>query len=137
MGMGIIIQRITIVRSKLPDDDINQQLQWLANSLGLFNLRDKDRSCFRLFIELVKLSRREDVVSSDELAARLGLSRGTVVHHLNKLLETGLIINNRNRYELRVSTLEQLIDIVQQDYLKVFSDMKRVAKDLDNKLGLR
>ncbi|MFT4312661.1 MAG: winged helix-turn-helix transcriptional regulator [Candidatus Woesearchaeota archaeon] len=135
--MSLIIQRITIVRTKRPDfHTINDQLQWLAGSLGMFNLRDKDKSQFRLFIELVKLSKSQDVISSDELALRCGLSRGTVVHHLNKLLESGLIISNKNRYELRVNTLYALIEEIEKDYLKVFKEMKHVAKDLDDRLGL-
>ena len=40
--------------TKPGDSDINKTLEWFGNSLGLFNLRDKDKSCFRIFIELLK-----------------------------------------------------------------------------------
>ena len=37
--------RITIIRSSKPEaSDINNQLQWFGASLGLFGLRDKDKS---------------------------------------------------------------------------------------------
>ncbi len=136
--MAFIIQRITVVRTKKPEfQTINDELQWFAGSLGLFNLRDKDRTCFRIFIELIKQSRTSEVISSDELAQRLHLTRGTVVHHLNKLLETGLIINNRNRYELRVTSLQALVDMIQEDFTKTCSQLKEVAKSLDEKLRLQ
>jgi hypothetical protein len=44
-------QKITIVNVRRPSErNINHELQWLGTSLGLFNLRDKDKSCFRLFL---------------------------------------------------------------------------------------
>ena len=53
--MAIIRQRITIINVRKPAlRTINDELQWLGSSLGLFNLRDKDKSCFRIFIELLK-----------------------------------------------------------------------------------
>ena len=47
--------KITIIRIRKPaQSNINKELQWLGSSLGLFGLRDKDKSCFRIFIELIK-----------------------------------------------------------------------------------
>ncbi|MFT4313429.1 MAG: HTH domain-containing protein [Candidatus Woesearchaeota archaeon] len=136
--MAFIIQRITVVRTRKPEfHSINDELQWFAGSLGLFNLRDKDRTCFRVFIELIKKSRTQDLISSDELAERLHLTRGTVVHHLNKLLEFGLIINNRNRYELRVKNLEALVDMIQEDFTKTCDELRKVARNLDTQLSLQ
>lgn len=132
------IQRITIIRTKRPQlTSVNDELQWFGGSLGLFNLRDKDRSCFRIFIELVKAGQSQDIISSDELAARLALTRGTVVHHLNKLLEAGIIINNRNRYELRVNSLRALVQELENDMKKMYSELYPIAEELDEKLGLK
>ena len=43
--------KITIVRinQEVPEQ-IDEELQWIGSSLGLFNLRDKDKSCYRIFI---------------------------------------------------------------------------------------
>src|SRR3990167_11073730 len=82
------IYKITIISLRRPlEKTINQELQWFGNSLGLFNLRDKDKSCFRVFIELLKAAKANMPLTSDELAYRLNLSRGTVIHHINKLME--------------------------------------------------
>jgi predicted transcriptional regulator len=134
----MIIRRITIIKTKQPDfESVNDALQWIGGSLGLFNLRDKDRSCFRIFIEILKASHTQDIISSDDLADKLNLSRGTVVHHLNKLLEAGIIINNRNRYELRVSSLSSLVEELEHDAKKMFEEMRTVAHQVDGQLGLR
>ncbi len=130
-------QRITIVKIRKPKAKVvNEDLQWFCSSLGLFSLRDKNSSCFRIFIELLKAARHERPISSDEIAARLGLTRGTVVHHLNKLISSGLISTEANSYVLRVSSLEELVELVKKDTLDVFEQLRGVAQELDDELGL-
>jgi predicted transcriptional regulator len=136
--MVYIRQRITIINIRKPDSvNINSELQWLASSLGLINLRDKDKSCFRIFIELLKSSKEKHQLSSDELAFSLGLSRGTVVHHLNKLMESGLVVNEHNRYILRVATLHALVDEIERDFKRATEELREAAEEMDRKLGLK
>src|SRR3989338_11156110 len=114
--LHIYQQRITIIRSRRPaEKTINDELQWVGNSLGLFNLRDKDKSCFRVFIELLKAAKRNMPLSSDELAARLNLTRGTVIHHVNRLMDSGIVVHERKKYLLRVHSLHELVDEVKKD----------------------
>jgi len=130
-------QRITIIRSSRPvRKSINEELQWFGTSLGLFNLRDKDKSCFRIFIELVKSAKKGESVSSDEIADKLGLSRGTVVHHLNRLMDAGLVVTDKKTYALRVSNLEILVDEIERDTKRALEDLKQVAQQIDERLGL-
>ena len=135
--MRYITQRITIISMRRPTErDINQELQWLGSSLGLFSLRDKDKSCFRLFVELIKSAKQRQPISSDELAYRLGLSRGTIIHHMNRLIETGLVIPDNNRYILRVNTLKDLVDEIEKDLQRTCEELKKTAREIDEYLGL-
>ncbi len=128
--------KITIVRITKPTKhNINQQLQWFGSSLGLFSLRDKDRSCFRIFIELLKAAKHEIRLSSDEISYRLHLTRGTVVHHLNKLIDAGIVINEHNRYTLRVDNLQSLIEEIRKDIKRTIDDLGDMAIEIDNYLG--
>ena len=134
--MIITHQRITIIRTSKPQKkDINEELQWLGNSLGLFNLRDKDKSCFRIFIELLKSAKNQTPVSSDEIAYKLNLSRGTVIHHINKLKESGIVVQTKNRYILRVNTLKGLIEELRKDLERALDDLKEIAEDIDKALS--
>ena len=128
-------QKITIIRMSKPERNLNQELQWLGTSLGLFNLRDKDKSCFRIFVELVKATKQKKAISSDELAFTLGLSRGTVVHHLNKLMQAGIVISDGYRYTLRMDNLQLLIEELKRDVERSIEDLRDVARDIDNSLG--
>lgn len=133
--MAYTHQRITIVRISRPKAfSINDELQWFGSSLGLFGERDKDKSCFRLFISLMKASRRGEPMTSNELSDELQLSRGTVVHHLNKLMEAGLVTHNRGKYMLRVTNLELLVEEVERDMARTLLELKQIAKDIDSQL---
>ena len=135
--MVYIRQRITIVQIRKPAErNVNQELQWLGTSLGLFNLRDKDKSCFRLFIELLKSAKRHETLTSDELSARLDLSRGTIIHHINRLMESGLVVHEGNTYTLRVDTLRSLIEELEKDLKRSLEDLKEVANEIDKTLRL-
>jgi len=127
-------QKITIIKLRqVEDNNVNQQLQWFGSSLGLFNLRDKDSSCFRVFITLVRT--HNQALSSDEIAERLNLSRGTVVHHLNKLMESGIVVKERSGYLLRETHLSNIIRDLRRDVEAAFSELQEVAKEIDERIG--
>src|SRR3990167_3267311 len=109
-------QRITIIRvTRPPQRNINDELQWFGTSLGLFGTRDKEKSCFRVFLELLKSAKRHHILSSDELAVRTNLSRGTVVFHLHKLMEAGLVVPTPEGYILRVNNLQAVVEQLRKD----------------------
>ena len=129
-------QRIVLLKvRRAPGENVNQELQWLGNSLGLFNLRDRDSSCFRIFITLVRNSKKDAALSSDEIAEKLRLSRGTVVHHLQKLMDAGIVLREHERYLLRDSRMENLVNNLHSDLESIFIEMKTVAKEIDEQLG--
>lgn len=130
-------QRITIIHSgRLIKKTPNDELKWFGASLGLFNLRDKDKSCFRLFIELLKNAKENKALTSNELAYKTSLSRGTVIHHLHKLIESGIVVSDGKKYILRVPNLEILIEELKKDIERACASLKEVAKDIDKFLGI-
>jgi predicted transcriptional regulator len=134
--MKFISQRITIINVRKPAErNINQELQWLGSSLGLFNMRDKDKSCFRVFIELIKSAKDKKSLTSDEIADKLALSRGTVIHHMNKLMDAGIVMHEANTYILRVNNLSELIEELEKDINRTLNDLREVARSIDSRLN--
>jgi predicted transcriptional regulator len=130
--------KITIIMGSRPEKtDINQELQWFGGSLGLFGLRDKDKSNFRIFITLLKALKTGEKLSSDEIALRTKLTRGTAVHHLNNLMLAGIVVSEHNRYFLRMDSLEEMVNYMKRDADEAWSKIMDVAKDIDSKLGLK
>ena len=131
-----MLHKITIIRvRKTLPDNVNEELQYIGDSLGLFNLRDRNSSCFRIFIVLLKKAKFDEISSSDEIADRLGLTRGTVVHHLNMLRDSGLVIREKGGYILRERNLEKLILEIKRDLNSTMDHLIDVAKIVDQKLG--
>lgn len=135
--MEIRHQRITIISYRRPaKKSLNSELQYFGDSFGLFGERDKDKSCFRIFIELLKSTRQNRAMSSDEIALRTGLSRGTVIHHLHRLMEAGLIVQEKGRYLLRSGNLEAVVEEIQKDVNRTIEDLRNIAKEIDQGMGL-
>ncbi|MBW2986385.1 HTH domain-containing protein [Candidatus Woesearchaeota archaeon] len=133
----IIRKRITILQIRKPlRTTLNEELQWFGNSLGLFNLRDKDKSCFRVFIELLKAAKAGIPISSDKLAANLGLTRATVIHHINTLREKGIVIAESRGYLLRQPNLKLLVEDLKRDMDRTYDEIGKVAEQIDGFLGL-
>ena|SRR3989338_3681898 len=128
--------RVTMVKIRRSHgENVNEELQWLGNSLGLFGLRDRDSSCFRVFITLVREARNNETLSSDDIAGRLHLSRGTVVHHLTKLMDAGIVIREKEGYLLRENRLQKVVEDLRRDIESMLGELNEVAKLIDERLG--
>ncbi|MBW2970168.1 winged helix-turn-helix transcriptional regulator [Candidatus Woesearchaeota archaeon] len=133
----MFVRRITIVNIRKPQRvSVNEELQWFGHALGLFGERDRDKSCFRIFIELIKAIKAAGGLTSDELAIKLGLSRATVIHHLNTLMERGIVQHEGNKYVIRAEKLTLLIDDLHRDMERTMIEMKKAAQELDRLLQL-
>ena len=89
-----------------------------------------------MVIVLLKSLKHGQGMTSDEISERVNLSRGTVVHHLNRLMDSGVVISHRNKYMLRVDNLSSLIDEIEHDLYNTMNSLRKVAKDIDDRLEL-
>lgn len=132
----MVNQKITIIRIKKPQrENINEEIKWLCKSLGLFNQRDRENSQYRVFVEILKNTGKKSQ-SSDEIAHKLELTRGTVIHHIKKLKETGIVTSYNNKYELTLENLETVLEETEKDMQRTINTMKQIAKKIDKKLGI-
>ncbi|MBL7101035.1 MAG: winged helix-turn-helix transcriptional regulator [Nanoarchaeota archaeon] len=123
--------KVTIIKLERPKNEINEEIQWICQSLGLFGERDKEKSCYRVFLELLKNNKG---LNSDEIAENTNITRGTVIHHINKLTDSGLVISQKNRYKLRTRNLYRLIKEMEEDIEETLEEMEKIAKRIDKKI---
>ena len=62
------------------------------------------------------------------------MSRGSVINHLNNLLNAGLIEKGGKYYFTRHKTMEGIITEIEDDIVHIFSRMKRIAKEVDSEM---
>ena len=124
-----MFRRIIIVNREPPEHNPSDELKWISDSLGLFDSdRDKERSCYRIFVTLVK---EKKPLKSDDIALNSRLSRGTVVFHLNKLMDSGLVVNEDNKYKLKEKNISSIIKKMRKEMDEHFRIMEEIAKDFD------
>ncbi|MGE0793098.1 MAG: ArsR/SmtB family transcription factor [Candidatus Woesearchaeota archaeon] len=133
------ITKITLIRKKSNPStsiNINDLLLQFGESLGLFSSRDKDKSCYRIFIILIKALKANFELSSDEIAIQTKLTRGTVIHHLNHLMDTGIVTSERGKYFINFRNLNELVNQMRKNVNSVFDDIENLAGEIDSVLEL-
>ena len=113
---------------------LNEEIQEFSNCLGMFGKRDKEKSCFRIFVHLLK---DRDCLSSEQLAKRSNLSRATVIHHVSRLMDSGLVTKREKGYFLRFDSLEDLTREIEKDVCSTFKKLREMSKRIDEGMGDR
>jgi predicted transcriptional regulator len=132
MPQQILIKK---VRSPAPGN-LNDDIDFLCRSLGYFSKRDKEDTAGKIFRLLVKEAcDPENCLTSDEIAEKLNLTRGAIVHHLNNFISSGIVTKEYNRYRLRSVSLQKSVEEIQNDIDRIMEQMIKIAMDIDHKLG--
>jgi predicted transcriptional regulator len=132
MPQRIIIKKI---RSPAPGN-IDNDIDFLCKSLGYFSKRDKQETAGKIFRLMVKEAcAPEKCFTSDEIAEKLDLTRGAIVHHLNNFLAAGIITKEHNKYRLRSGSLQKSMEELRADIERIMEQMIKIAIELDEKLG--
>ena len=59
-----------------------------------------------------------------------------MIHHLSKLIATGLVVIEEDKYVLRAKNLEQTLKKMKLDVLSAYEEMEDMAKEIDTKLQI-
>ncbi|MDH7507110.1 MAG: helix-turn-helix domain-containing protein [Candidatus Thermoplasmatota archaeon] len=132
MTKEITIKKIEVPAAGSLDDDID----YVCKSFGYFTERDKQDTAGRIFQLLVKEAcGSQKGMTSDEIAERLNLTRGAIVHHLNNFISTGLVIHSHKTYKLRAQSLQKSIEEIKEDIDRIITQILKIASEIDMKLG--
>lgn len=101
----------------------------------MFNERDKEKSCHRIFIQLVKAKKESRFLSTQELADLSHLSRATVLHHLGKLMESNIAMEMNHKFVLVDPNMNSIILRLKKETEEFMDEMDRISKKLDKELG--
>jgi len=127
-----IIKKIT---SPAPGD-IDKDIDYLCKSLGYFSQRDKQDTAGKIFRLLVKEACEADkCLTSDQIADKLNLTRGAIVHHLNNFMSSGIVVKEHNKYRLRSASLQKSMEEIRGDIDRIMEQMIKIAREIDEKLG--
>lgn len=110
---------------------------FICRSLGFIGEQDKEVTSEKIFNAILESAINRYGSTTEQLSDQIKVSRGTVIHHLNNYIDSGMIIREKTRYTLRVPSLEKTIEEVEFDAIRMFANLKRIARDIDKSLGLQ
>jgi len=131
-GFKIVIRKVERPFSARAGDE----LDWICQSLGFFEPIDREKTASQIFKEIMKATDRGEALSSTAIAERVGMSRGSVINHLNNLMRSGLIIRQGRYYSARSRSVYRTIEEIEEDIERIFLRMKRTAQEIDEELGI-
>ncbi|MFH1443480.1 MAG: hypothetical protein ABIG96_05585 [Candidatus Micrarchaeota archaeon] len=130
-------QQITVRRMERPAKKaLEQELEAFCNSLGMAT--DENSVAKNIFREILQKEQKgkEGGVRSIVISRKMQLTRGGTVYHLNKLMESGLIVRRGREYELRGQSLQDTVDEMEDDMRRMFKMIKRMAVEIDEEMGI-
>lgn len=130
-------KQITIkkIRSPAPGN-IDEDIDYLCKSLGYFSQRDRYDTAGKIFRLLVKEACEPNkCLTSDEIADKIDLTRGAIVHHLNNFISAGIVVKEHNKYRLRSASLQKSLEEIRDDIDRLIDQMIKIAVEIDEKLG--
>lgn len=103
--------------------------------LRIVEERDVDGTVVRV-VRTILREGRDRPVGGTELAEASGLKRVTVIHHLRRLEELGLVQREAHKYRLRPACLEEMMDAMRLETLAMLEEAYVLAKEVDNEFRL-
>ncbi|MBI4043277.1 MAG: helix-turn-helix transcriptional regulator [Candidatus Diapherotrites archaeon] len=129
--------QIVVRRVEKPfDKDLQKELNWICESLGFFEPIDKDKTAAGVFKEIVLATEKGTGITSSQLAHQVKMSRGSVINHLNNLLQAGLVIKQGRAYFARSKSMVRTLREVEEEVQRVFDRMEQTAREIDKRFGM-
>ncbi len=131
-------QEITLRNLEKPREKyLEQDIEWVCESLGLNSGRDVDRISPRVLTYFLKRFSAERAVPSEELAEDLLVTAARINHHVRNLMDSGLVYRERKLIMLRGGSLHSALEELKADTDRIFERLLNIAKDVDQQLGLK
>jgi predicted transcriptional regulator len=131
------LRQFTVKKLREPvKNKLNEDIEWICNSLGFVTSRDHDKTAFRILKALIQSAKEGGGLTSEELTAYVEPTIGSVIYHLKKLMNAGLVVKLDSSYELRMNSFLKTIEEIERDISGALADIKKIAKDIDDKVGL-
>ncbi len=126
------MERIVIKFVERPDfDDQEKMLKWFCEVFGLSS-SDSDYSIEEQILKkFTYAAYRNRGLASSELKLKTDLARSTVIYHLNRFIEAGLLVKRGRKYYLRASEMYKAIEEIEYDINREMQRMLDTAKEFD------
>ena len=120
-----------------PEQTSKKDVEWVAHSLGFVTRRDQDKTAFRILNALIQAAGEGKGMTSEELSEVVEPTVGSVIYHLKKLMNSGLIVKFDSTYELRGMNLKNTIEEIKKEINMTLESIMDIAGEIDEEIGLK
>src|SRR5580658_6944290 len=98
------MERIVIRFVERPDfNDPEQMIKWFCKVFGLSTEDNSNSIEEQILRNFADAAYKNEGLSSSELDLHTELARSTIIYHLNRFIEVGLLVKRGRKYYLRAS----------------------------------
>lgn len=133
MATQLLLRDVEKPREKTLSNDIN----WICESFGIYELIDKDKTAANIFRQLIESMAKEEGMTSTELSVKANVTRSGVLKHLKKMMIIGLVVQDGRQYRIRCSGLYRTILEIKHDVEYIFENMESMAIEIDEEVGIK
>lgn len=131
------LKQFTVRKLREPiEKNLDKDIEWICNSFGFITPRDQDKTALKILKALIKSAKESKGLTSEELTKQVEPTIGSVIYHLKKLMKANLVVKLGSAYELRMHSLLATVNEIEKDITMTLADIKQIAEDIDNKIGL-
>ncbi len=131
------MNRIVINFYERPDsDEPDELIRWFCRVFGLSNDNELNPIGEQILIRFAEAAQNNVGLSSSELDLDTGLAKSSVIYHLNRFIEAGLLVKRGRKYYLRASEMQKAIEEIEYDVERELSRMLDTAKELDRIMSI-
>lgn len=110
------------------------ELVSLCRKMRLMSERDTDATLPQV-LKVMMLHSRGQPVGGSELSELSGINRITIIHHLKRLENAGLVQRQESKYVLRVRSAEDMILEFRKEMERSFAEMDDLAREFDEQFA--
>lgn len=111
----------------------------LCRFMGLVSPRDTEKTAVRVFRFVIRqecstsrgrnaAERESNGIGSSAVAEAESLNRLTAMHHLNRMVEAGILEKRGSKYFLRQPDLEEMVAEMEQEMEEAFTRARLIAE---------
>ncbi len=127
------MERIIIRIVERPDlDDSKKMIKWFCEVFGLADDNDSFNSISEQILKnFIEAAHSSTGLSSSELNLHTDLARSSVIYHLNRFVDAGLLVKKGRKYYLRASEMQKAIEEIEYDINREMQKMIDTAREFD------
>ena len=119
-----------LIQQKKAAQDIDSELASLCKMMRIMSDRDTDGTLPQV-LKIMMVEGRGKPVGGSDLSRISGINRITIIHHLGRLEDAGLVRRSEGKYILKIQSAEDMLMEFRKEMERHFSEMDEMARLID------